>query len=145
NSFRFLLHDNSQLITCRLCNKHFANLEEAIIHFRTHFVLGMVATRRLYSENRINSWLDLLLNFTCQPYNRRSIFEMTHLLPNPSPRWVIGNQWGPPIHQDLSEMEVSRDDETRPFINLLDKPINNNEFVNVINMEVVNLDLHAID
>ncbi|CAL0321121.1 unnamed protein product [Lupinus luteus] len=114
-------------------------MEEAIVHVRTHFVLGMMATRRLYSENHVNSRSDLLLNFTRQPYNGQSIFEMTHLLPNQSPRRVMGNPWGPPIHQDLSEMEVSRDDGTRPFLNLLDKPINNNE----TNMEVADLDLQG--
>ncbi|KAE9589735.1 hypothetical protein Lal_00021533 [Lupinus albus] len=142
NSFRFLLDDSSQLIMCRLCNEHFANLEVALVHARTHLVLGMIATRRLYYENRVNSSSDLLLNFTRQPYYRRSIFDMTHLLPNPSPGWVMRNMRGPPIYEDFSEMEVSRDDGTRPFVNLLDKPIKNNEFVN---MEVANPDLEGID
>lgn len=50
-----------------------------------------------------------------------------------------------PIHPEMMEMEVSTVDGTKPYINLLEKPIDNNEFVNGVNMYGANPNLQILD
>ncbi|KAK7268872.1 hypothetical protein RIF29_21581 [Crotalaria pallida] len=155
--FNFLLVvDDTQLVRCRLCDAHFASFKEARFHVETHFSLGAEATRRLYTENQVHSRIKSMPN-THQPYfNLQNLLEMAQLPPaqsslkattfNGSTISEMAHQPIPPIHQEVTtEMEVSRDNRIRPFIDMLDKPINNNEFVNAVDIPAANLDLQEID
>ncbi|KAK7268876.1 hypothetical protein RIF29_21585 [Crotalaria pallida] len=152
-----LVVDNTQLVRCRLCDARFATIQWARIHVETHFALGAEATRRLNTQNHVHSQIKPILN-THQPYfNLQTIREMTQLPLAQSSleaTTLIGSTIGemahqpiPPIHQEVTtKMEVSGDDEARPYINLLDRPLNNNDFVNAVDdIPAADPDLQEID
>ncbi|KAE9619160.1 hypothetical protein Lal_00047431 [Lupinus albus] len=150
--------------TCRVCNTVFNDPVTFIRHIESHVTHESVAMRMLrrnFNRSMLNQEtrnLDarrvpqsLPQQHTFMPQTRPRQF---HYTPNPiqprqfqpvlpSSRNIVREVpplFTPQIQQQMG-MEVSPIDGTKPYINLLDKPINKNEFANMLNMSGENLDL----
>lgn len=155
-------NNNNNLLTS---SDEIFNLQAFIAHVESLVAHENAATRRQYLPNHFNSrelpsnrmhpnfHRPMLMHETRNFANSR-VFQAppqqplvmlrasTGLFPNAG-RAIAASQLvdahqapTQPIHQEM-EMEVSPVDGTKPYINLLDKPINNN--VNEVNMNVGNL------
>ncbi|TKY51922.1 hypothetical protein E2542_SST23442 [Spatholobus suberectus] len=145
--------NNPNGIVCKLCNHVLPNFQAFIAHMKSHFAQENPTIRRLYSPNHVNSQREMILDPLQPSFPRPMIIQQvvvaSQLLQGPSQAMLsvrtniveMAQLSAPPIHQ--REMEVSSIDGTKPYINLVDKPTNNNECFNkaIINGDTLDLAL----
>ncbi|KAK7344030.1 hypothetical protein VNO77_13233 [Canavalia gladiata] len=161
-------NSHSNNITCRLCNQVITSFQAFITHIESHFVQENHSMKGLCSPNHVNSRKEMINPNSMKSNIPRPMQETINLANNkvfraqqesmvmprsttnpiyppqamPSARNNVAGVAmlaSPPVHQRV--MEISPIDRTRPFINLLEKPINNNEIVNWANRNGDSLDL----
>ncbi|CAL0299900.1 unnamed protein product [Lupinus luteus] len=155
--------------TCRVCNSLFNDPLRFIRHIESHVTHESAAIRmirrnfnwsmlhqntRNLGARRVPQPLPQQHAFMPQTRPRQFLYTSNPTQPRrfqhevlPSSRNIV-REVPPlftPLMQQGMEMEVSPVDGTKPYINLLDKPINKNEFVTMVNMSGANVGLQNLD
>ncbi|KAK7344697.1 hypothetical protein VNO77_14624 [Canavalia gladiata] len=160
-NYRQSTHQNNHNIniTCRLCNQVLSSFQAFKAHIESHFAHQNHTKRGIYSSNLINysqremipSPLQLNIPRPVMMQRTKHFVNNGNFHSSPQQPKVIsqpGRNSFPQLIQVLhcppnrqKEMEVSPSDGTKPFINLLEKPINDNKFINWANLNCNILDL----
>lgn len=144
---------NQVYFACRICNQVFTTFQLFTAHFESHSAQENLAVRRfihahfqrlsqpnfqetpqqscLMSQPTTDQFLQNTVSQYPVPSFGNNVINMTSFFAPPIPR---GN--------DHDDMDVSPVDGTKAYINQLDKPIDNNVFVNSANVNnTLNLEL----
>ncbi|RHN80374.1 putative transcription factor C2H2 family [Medicago truncatula] len=140
-------NDSNNTIACKLCYKVFTNIRFLITHMESHMVEENLALSRLTNINPQFEAPPLAIPRPRMFSDMHAVVShplhvLQHGMPSAEEN-VAEMVLSPtsPTHQDY--MEVSHIDETKPYINKLDKPIDkviDNPAI-VINDDTVNLEL----
>ena len=161
-------NNNQNPVVCRLCNQVFISIQALITHTESHLAQENLSRgRRSFSPNLINPRRQLIPNPLQPRVTRANSMVTPHTRANPypyatrvamsqpiRPRQIppelmpstvsyvaeMARLAAPPIYQE--EMEVSTIDGTKALIDKLDKPINNNDFTDMIDMNGHNPELN---
>ncbi|AES61090.1 putative transcription factor C2H2 family [Medicago truncatula] len=134
---------------CGLCNHDCTNFESLISHLESHMARENLAIARLNHTNpQVKSMPNPLPpNFPMpKSLHENKTFVRSMLFQKPQQQSNVVDLASfsapPSIHQQgAGGMEVSPIDGTKPYINMLDKPIDKNVFINFIDETSLNLEL----
>lgn len=134
---------------CGLCNHDCTNFESLISHLESHMARENLAIARLNHTNpQVKSMPNPLPpNFPMpKSLHENKTFVRSMLFQKPQQQSNVVDLASfsapPSIHQQgAGGMEVSPIDGTKPYINMLDKPIDKNVFINIIDETSLNLEL----
>jgi hypothetical protein len=143
---------NQVYFACKICNQVFTTFQLFTAHFESHSAQENLAVRRfihahfqrlsqpnfqetpqqpcLMSQPRSDQFLQNVVSQSSVPSVGNNVINMTSF-------------FAPPIPRENDDMDVSPVDGTKAYINQLDKPIDNNVFVNPANVNdnTLNLEL----
>lgn len=134
-------HSNgNKNIVCGLCNQAFTNFQSLINHIEAHMATENLALRRLNNPLQLNFSTPMPMQETTN-FVKSTIFQEPHQqqhsqhvmshVGNNNVADVTSFSFSAP--QEV-HMEVSPIDGTKPYINMLDKPIDNNVLINSDNI-----------
>jgi len=140
---------NINNFVCGLCKHDCTNFQSLVSHLESHMARENHAIARLNHTNpQAESMFNPLLpNFPMPKSlheNKTSVESMLFQQPQQQSNVADLASFSTPLsihRQGGGGMEVSPVDGTKPYINMLDKPINKNVFVNIINDTSLDLEL----
>lgn len=113
-------------LACRLCGQVFPNIGSLVSHVESHTFPANFDIRKL---NYTNSQIELTRNAIFPNFFMNTPQQQSLAIPQPRTSQILNND----LHVDVSSLPISQEndmqisliDGTKPFINQLDKPINN--------------------